>query len=161
MCGVFDEDHIPARNRFSQASHVTGMAGGMNGDHRANTGILGQGAGQGRGGKSEHHRVDIDEHRGGTEIANHFGRGGEGVVGGDHRIFGTNPVGFKRQMHGCSTRVDRNWEVSTYVVCECLFEGADFRAGGQPAAANAIAHFGDLFFTNRLSMKAKLDTTSR
>ena len=96
-------------------------------------------------------RVDVDQHHVGAQVAHHLGGGGEGVGGGDHLVARPDAQRLERQVQPRGGGVDghRVQPVgSPRKASEVVFEALGLRAGGDPAGAQRVHHFGDLFLAD-------------
>ena len=99
--------------------------------------------------------VDVDQADIGAQVAHHFGRGGEGVGGGDDLVARADADGFKCQVQARGGRVDGQamQGLAVHVVAaqefgEVLLKAAGLGPGGDPAAAQRVHDFGDFVFTD-------------
>ena len=97
----------------------------------------------------ERDRIAIDQHRIGAQVTDHLGGGGEGQRGRDHLVTGADAHGFQRQMQAGGGGIDGNaMHAAAQVVTKLLFEGARFRAGGDPAGTHGMGNGGDFFLAD-------------
>ena len=107
-------------------------------------------------------RIDVDEHRPGIEVTDHFRGCRERVGSGDDFVAGAHARSLEREVQRGSAGVDGDGMRGADGRRKFTFELFRFRAAGHPARAERFRNFADLVITDiRTRERKKRLTTKR